>query len=262
MRALPLLILLLGCSSSADTTTPTTDASVDTEQDTFPPIAETSVTDSGMEAEVSFADPFVGCTKDPGPGTVMVPMSETGEDPTGGAAMFTMDKAMAGFPSTTGTLKAAITTQKGIIVCTLDEKAAPITVANFVGLARGTRPFLSSGGWIVKRFYDGLKWHRVIPDFVIQGGDPRGNGTGGPGYSLPKENQIPEPEGTLAMAASTEVSGSQYYITVGPTSLKTYNVFGKCTLDVAVAISMVETKTGDAPVVPIHMQRIDIARCP
>lgn len=261
MRALPLLLVALCSCSSKEEAVPTTDAAVDTERDTMPVIAETSVTDSAMEAEVSFADPFTACTKDPGPGTVAPPVSDGGDDPTGGATNFTLSMALQGFTAG-GTLKAAITTQKGIIVCTLDEAKAPITVANFVGLARGTRPFLASGAWQLKRFYDGLKWHRVIPDFVIQGGDPRGNGTGGPGYSLPKENQIPEPAGTLAMAASAEVSGSQFYITVGPTSLKEYNVFGLCELPVAEQISLVETKTGDAPVVPIHMQKVEFARCP
>jgi peptidyl-prolyl cis-trans isomerase A (cyclophilin A) len=260
MRALPLLFVAVACSSKEPAAV-VTDAAVDSASDTTTPVVvDTAVADTGA-AEVSFPDPFVGCTKDPGPGMVTPPMSETGDDPTGGASMFTLSMALAGFTST-GTLKAAITTQKGIIVCTLDEAKAPITVANFVGLARGTRPFLASGMWQVKRFYDGLKWHRVIPGFVIQGGDPRGNGTGGPGYSLPKENQIPEPPGTLAMAASTEVSGSQFYITVDSTPLKDYNVFGLCELPVAEEISLVETKTGDVPVVPIHMQRIDIARCP
>ncbi|MBI2389667.1 MAG: peptidylprolyl isomerase [Deltaproteobacteria bacterium] len=176
-----------------------------------------------------------------------------------------MELALQGFPSTaTGKLTAAITTQLGIIVCTLDETKAPISVANFVGLARGTRPFYdpSVAKWVARRFYDGLKWHRVIYDFVIQGGDPRGTGSGGPGYDLVKENQIAEPAGTLAMAAGDTPSGSQFYIVVGKGPAPNYNVFGTCALEVASEISMVETTSSDRPKVPIHMQRIDIARCP
>lgn len=228
---------------------------------------DTAPVDTGadVKADVPPPDPFLGCTKDPGPGAVTVPETETGTDPIGGAEKFTMEMALQGFPSAaTGKLTAAITTQLGIIVCTLDETAAPITVANFVGLARGTRPFYdtSVAKWVARRFYDGLKWHRVIPDFVIQGGDPRGTGSGGPGYDLVKENWIKEPAGTLAMAAGDAPSGSQFYIVVGTGPAPNYNVFGTCTLDVAEKISYVETNSSDRPRVPIHMQRIDIARCP
>lgn len=265
-RIVPVLLslCLIACSKDEPAaSTPANDAGDDTS--TVADAADTAVADTGSEAEadVSFPDPFVGCTKDPGPGTVTVPETETGEDPIG-ADKFTMAMAMQGYPSTTGTLKAAITTELGVIVCTLDEAKAPISVANFVGLARGTRPFLDSktGTWVARRFYDGLKWHRVIYGFVIQGGDPRGNGTGGPGYDLVKENQIAEPAGTLAMAAGAVPSGSQFYVVTDKGPAAEYNVFGTCSLDVAVAISEVETNAKDAPKVPLHMTRVDIARCP
>lgn len=277
----------LGCRSNEESAN-VADAVV---EDTAVEVAvDTSVADTAIAdapKDVSFPDPFVGCTKDPGPGTVTVPETETGDDPIGGADKFTMAMAMQGFPggvgdagdagaagdaadatsasdAGVGTLKAAITTELGVIVCTLDEAKAPISVANFVGLARGTRPFqdLTSGKWVVRRFYDGLKWHRVIYDFVIQGGDPRGNGTGGPGYDLVNENHVAEPAGTLAMAAGATPSGSQFYIVVGKGPAADYNVFGKCELEVASNISLVETNAKDAPKVPIHMTRIDIARCP
>src|SRR5258706_240158 len=85
---------------------------------------------------------------------------------------------------------AGCSTELGTIVCTLNELDAPVAVANFVGLARGARPYLDpkTNAWVAKPFYDGLIWHRVIPGFVIQGGDPLGDGTGGPGYDLPEEN--------------------------------------------------------------------------
>lgn len=256
---------LLGCSSKEETTivpdAVVEDTAVDVSVDTA--VADTGPADAPKD--VSFPDPFVACTKDPGPGTVTVPETETGDDPIGGAEKFTMAMAMQGYPSSaTGTLKAAITTEMGVIVCTLDEAKAPISVANFVGLARGTRPFYetATGKWVARRFYDGLKWHRVIYDFVIQGGDPRGTGTGGPGYDLVNENHVAEPAGTLAMAAGTVPSGSQFYIVVGKGPAAEYNVFGMCETEVAANIASVDTNAKDAPKVPIHMTRIDIARCP
>ncbi|MBQ5847320.1 MAG: peptidylprolyl isomerase, partial [Treponema sp.] len=97
-------------------------------------------------------------------------------------------------------LFAVMETSKGQIVLELFYKDAPLTVANFVGLAEGN--LKAANG---KPFYDGLKFHRVINDFMIQGGDPRGNGTGGPGYKFPDEfvdEFIFDKPGKLAMANS------------------------------------------------------------
>jgi len=96
---------------------------------------------------------------------------------------------------------------------------APKTVENFVTLAR-------------QGFYDGLTFHRVVPGFVVQGGDPRGNGTGGPGYTIAAEfNRRPHVRGTVAMARSQhpDSAGSQFYITYGPTPHLdgNYTVFGQ-----------------------------------
>ena len=271
MRALPLLAIVLvsACSSKEEApATTTTDTGV---ADTTTTIVDTGVADTGTDTmadapvDTNFPDPFTACTKDPGPGTLPAPMSDGGGDPTGGADKFTLEMALAGYPTTAmGTLKAAITTEHGVIVCTLDEKLAPVTVANFVGLARGTRPVMAGGAWTLKRFYDGLKWHRVISGFVIQGGDPKGTGSGGPGYDIPVENHIKEPLGTLAMAGSspTSPSGSQFYVVIGTGPAADYNVFGKCDVEVAQAIGDVETNAKAAPVVPVHMLKIAIARCP
>ncbi len=276
-RALPLasvlvavgsLVLLSGACSSGEPTAATTPSASDATASDAPAsdAAEPDgAADSADAAPDVAVDPFEGCTKDPGVGDAGVPLDDAGtEDPVGGPAAFTLAQALAGFPSGTGTLKAAITTEKGVITCTLDEANAPITVANFVGLARGVRPYVDkdTGLWTTGRFYDGLKWHRVIPDFVIQGGDPLGRGTGGPGYALPVENHVDEPKGTLAMAASTEPSGSQFYIVVGTGPAPEYNVFGSCTTDVAIAISEVDRGKNDGPKVPVHMERIEFARCP
>lgn len=207
-------------------------------------------------------DLLTGCTRDPGPiPPAFAPTSK--KDPLAGA--FTLDQAMAGFPAGSGTLTAAIYTEFKGIKCTLDEKNAPISVANFIGLARGTRPYKQKTTWQIGRFYDGLTWHRVIPDFVIQGGDPLGDGTGGPGYDLTSENHVAEPKGTLAMAAGSKPSGSQFYIVVGMGPSSDYNVFGTCDTTAAVAIAGVPRDIDggtDMPLTPVHMLRVEIARCP
>ena len=250
---------LIACSSSSngDGVTATDSGSGDVGSDSGLPVdtgtRDTGAVDTGA-ADTGPVDPFAGCTRDPGPGDAGIGSSDGGADPVGSADKFTLAQALAGFPSGTGVLTAVITTEKGQIVCTLDDTAAPITVANFVGLARGTRPWQSpsSGEWVTKPLYNGLKWHRVVANFVIQGGDPLGTGGGGPGYDLPKENQIPEPTGVLAMAASSVPSGSQFYIVIGDGPAASYNVFGTCDVGpVALAITQKD-----------HMQKIEIARCP
>jgi len=122
---------------------------------------------------------------------------------------------------TTKAYAATLVTSKGTIELELDAKAAPKTVNNFVFLARD-------------KFYDGLKFHRVEAGFVIQGGDPSGDGTGGPGYTIPDEDSpLKHVDGALAMAksAAPNSAGSQFYITLGAqTSLDgKYTVFGKVT---------------------------------
>jgi peptidyl-prolyl cis-trans isomerase B (cyclophilin B) len=137
---------------------------------------------------------------------------------------------------------ARMKTDKGDIAIELAAKDAPNTVNNFV--------FLSAVG-----YYDGLTFHRVVPNFVIQGGDPVGNGTGGPGYSFKDEfspNWKHSGEGMLSMAnAGPNTNGSQFFITLGPQPHldNRHSVFGKVTegLDVVKAI-----RQGD------KIQRVDI----
>ncbi len=232
------LVVLAACSASSS-----------------PPAASSRV-DSGA------APPGLdGCLTDPGAPAVSVDPAAAG-DPVGGAGKFTLAQALAGFPAGTGKLTAVLSTEKSAIRCELFEAAAPAAVANFVGLARGTRPYKDASGWKVGRFYDGLTWHRVIPGFVIQGGDPDGNGTGGPGYDMIVENQVAEPLGALAMAAAATPSGSQFYVVVGTGPAPKYDVFGACSTDAAVQIAAVERDANDRPKVPVHIQRVDIARCP
>jgi cyclophilin family peptidyl-prolyl cis-trans isomerase len=113
---------------------------------------------------------------------------------------------------------ATIDTNRGKIVVTLLPKVAPITVNNFVYLAR-------------QRFYDGLKWHRVVANFVIQGGDPAGNGSGGPGYQFQDEPvRQPYAQGIVAMAnAGPNTNGSQFFICLEnlPQLPPAYTIFGQ-----------------------------------
>ncbi len=122
-------------------------------------------------------------------------------------------------------LYATFETSEGTIVCRLFEKDAPKTVANFVELAEGKREWThpSTRKKSKDRLYDGTIFHRVIPDFMIQGGDPQGTGMGGPGYQFEDEtkgspHKFDKP-GKLAMAnAGPNTNGSQFFITTVPTT--------------------------------------------
>ena len=108
-------------------------------------------------------------------------------------------------------------TDKGEILCILEYKKTPLTVANFIGLAEGTKNLGGGAGTQGHKFYDGLTFHRVIPDFMIQGGCPLGTGTGGPGYTFPDEIDPTLKHtgpGILSMANSgPNTNGSQFFIT-------------------------------------------------
>lgn len=125
-------------------------------------------------------------------------------------------KSKVGTPSATEGIFATILTNKGTIVVQLEFQKAPITVSNFVSLVEGTNTFVTKEKQKGKPFYDGLKFHRVIKDFMIQGGDPDGNGSGGCGYSFKDEfsDLKFDKGGILAMANSgPATNGSQFFIT-------------------------------------------------
>jgi peptidyl-prolyl cis-trans isomerase A (cyclophilin A) len=130
---------------------------------------------------------------------------------------------MSNIPEGSGDLYAVFQTSRGNIVVKLFEKEAPKTVANFVGLATGKQEWIDprNGQKSKSKLYDGTSFHRVIPQFMIQGGDPLGTGTGGPGYKFEDEFQSGKKfdrPGLLAMANSgPNTNGSQFFITEVPT---------------------------------------------
>jgi peptidyl-prolyl cis-trans isomerase A (cyclophilin A) len=165
---------------------------------------------------------------------------------------------------------AEIETTMGNITCQLYPQSAPATVANFVGLATGTKDFLDprTGSMVKRPFFDGLIFHRVIKNFMIQGGDPLGNGTGGPGYQFNDEIDSTRDfsrKGVLAMAnAGPNTNGSQFFITVAPAPWLTgnYSIFGQVVEGQAVAdkISEVPTDRRDRPVNPVVINHVRIFR--
>jgi peptidyl-prolyl cis-trans isomerase A (cyclophilin A) len=162
--------------------------------------------------------------------------------------------------------RANIVTNKGTLRCALFPDVAPRAVANFIGLASGSKPWLdpSTGAVATRPFYNGLTFHRVIPGFVIQGGDPLGNGTGGPGYQFPNEiSGIKFQPGALAMAnAGPDTNGSQFFITVGETPWLEghHTIFGQCDPQIAEAIAKVPTGEADRPREPVIIERIELTR--
>lgn len=169
-------------------------------------------------------------------------------------------------------LYAIFQTTQGDIICLLFEQQAPETVANFVGLAQGTKEWtdLRSREKVKRPFYDGLVFHRVIPAFMIQGGCPLGNGTGGPGYEFKDEiveDLTFDRAGLLAMAnRGPNTNGSQFFITEEPTPHLNgrHTIFGEVadenSLLVVRRIARVARDDRDRPIHPVIIRRVVIAR--
>ena len=157
----------------------------------------------------------------------------------------------------------------GTLACELFEKQTPKTVANFVGLARGVRPYKdpTSGEWVKKPLYNGLTFHRVIPEFMIQGGDPKGDGTGTPGYEFGDEivdSLKFERGGLLAMAnRGPGTNGSQFFVTEKETPWLNgkHTIFGSCDpVELVKKVARLPTGARSAPATPVIMKKVTITR--
>jgi peptidyl-prolyl cis-trans isomerase A (cyclophilin A) len=168
-------------------------------------------------------------------------------------------------------LTAHFTTTEGSFTIRLFDQEAPNTVANFVDLAEGTKEWTDpkTGQKVKRPYYDGLIFHRVIDGFMIQGGDPLGTGTGGPGFKFADEFHPKlrhAKSGILSMANSgPNTNGGQFFITLAATAWLDgkHSVFGEVVagLDIVEKIGKVPTsKPGDRPVKPVAIQTVKIDR--
>ncbi len=180
--------------------------------------------------------------------------------------------AVAAGPASAGQLGkgmyAIFHTTQGDFTVKLFPDKAPKTVENFVGLATGTKEFKDAKTGAAKKgnFYDGLIFHRVIPDFMIQGGDPEGSGRGGPGYKFGDEFDPSlkfDKVGLLAMAnAGPGTNGSQFFVTVKATPWLTgkHTIFGEVVegYNIVEKISKVQTGAQDRPATPVVINKLEI----
>lgn len=193
-------------------------------------------------------------------------VTPSAEDPLKGK--FTLDDATKGLPAGKQ-LIATIETSMGSLECKLFDDKAPITVANFVGLARGVRPWKTpEGKWEKKAAYDGTVFHRIIKGFMIQGGDALKSGRGEPGYVIPDEiweDANHDRPGLLCMAnRGPNTNGAQFFITDDAAFHLdvSYTIFGECgPVDLVHKIASVEVR-GDRPATPPDIKKITITRKP
>jgi peptidylprolyl isomerase len=171
------------------------------------------------------------------------------------------------YPDLQEGIYAEIVTNKGTAVAKLHYNLTPMTVANFVSLAEGTNTMVDST-YIGKKYYNGIIFHRVIKDFMIQTGDPLGTGSGDPGYKFPDEivdSLTHKSKGILSMANSgPATNGSQFFITLKETPWLNgkHTVFGEIVLgqDIIDSIGVTKTVSGDKPETEIKMMEVNIIR--
>lgn len=164
-------------------------------------------------------------------------------------------------------LYAKFDTNFGDFIAELDYEKAPMTTANFVALAEGNHPKIDEK-YENKKYFDSLTFHRIVPGFVIQGGDPLGTGMGGPGYEFPNETSEDlkhDEKGVLSMAnAGPDTNGSQFFITLAPTPNLDggYSVFGKVIEGIEVVDSIAKTELGirEKPKEDVVMKSVEIIR--
>lgn len=178
----------------------------------------------------------------------------------------TLSSCKTKYPNLEKGLYAEFVTNKGIFVAKFYNDATPLTVSNFIELAEGTHPLVDSI-YQGKPYYNGLTFHRVIKDFMIQGGDPKGDGTGNPGYAFPDEivdTLTHKGKGILSMANSgPATNGSQFFITLKETPWLDgkHTVFGEIVLGQEVVDSIgsvITTKPDDKPETPIIIEQVNI----
>jgi peptidyl-prolyl cis-trans isomerase A (cyclophilin A) len=192
----------------------------------------------------------------------------TEPDPHNG--QFTLAEAVKGLPKQ-GMLAAQIKTNMGSFYCDLFDDKAPVTVANFVGLARGLRKYWDADkvAWTARPYYDGTTFHRVIPGFMIQGGDHTGTGKGGIGYLLKDE---PHPSlrhdkaGQLCMAnRGRDTNEAQFFVTeaAAPHLDGSYTIFGQCE-PAALAARIARVPQSGAPqntpLTPVTIEKVEVRR--
>ena len=228
-----------------------------------PSAAGTPVAEAPAAAAPAEAPP----TPTPAPAPVAdIPKAAPGSVPALGSE--STAEILAAFPGD-GKLIATLATTHGQIQCELFDKKVPNTVANFVGLATGKKTYVNYKTGLPERgnFYDGLIFHRVIPDFMIQGGDPQGVGMGGPGYQFADEFEPTlrhDKAGTLSMAnAGPGTNGSQFFITDRATAHldNRHSVFGACDeTDIVKQIARVPAAPGNRPLQDVIIERVTVAR--
>jgi peptidyl-prolyl cis-trans isomerase A (cyclophilin A) len=266
--ALVIGLALAGCQKPTPEPEPTP-AAPEAKTETPPPTPAPAATPAETAAAASSASAAPAASVAPAPAApamqvATVPVSP--DDPLAGK--FTLEDATKGLTGT-GALYAEIQTELGKLECELYEDKAPITVANFVGLARGQRPFRQPDGkWAKKNGYDGTTFHRVIRGFMIQGGDPQGTGAGEPGYVIPDEiwpGAHHNERGQLCMAnRGKNTNGMQFFIMDGQADHLDggYTIFGKCAPeDVIIKLASVEVQ-GDHSVKPTKINKVVIKRKP
>jgi peptidyl-prolyl cis-trans isomerase A (cyclophilin A) len=207
---------------------------------------------------------------EPAGAAVVVKAEPIPNDPRGGK--FTLADAFAGSEELahgTGALVAHMRVGDQQLRCELFEDRAPIAVANFVGLIRGTRETLdpATNRWVKKRFYEGLTIHRIVDGFVIQGGDPKGDGTGGPGYRIADEIDPGfhfDRPGILGLARSgaKDSGGSQFFVTLesAPHLDGREVAFGQCDPEAPRALGRVATGSLDRPDKPVKIGKAWVER--
>ena len=205
-------------------------------------------------------------TTTPTPPTPMPTGGGKGGDPMNGSfSVSDATKDLAG----KGSIVAKIETSKGVLQCKLFDDKAPVTVANFIGLATGKRSWKdpNSGQWVNKPAYDGTGFHRIIKGFMIQGGDPKGNGSGEPGYVIKDElweGAKHDRAGLLCMAnRGPNTNGAQFFITdAAAAHLDTsYTIFGECApVEIVHDIANVPTGMQDKPQTPVTIKSVTISR--